>query len=328
MFQSSEFIRADQQQTNICFDDFACDGWGRTTSFTSHHGQLLSRWRCGRRSRSRSSGRGAGRGGRAVARRPLDLDVVRVCVDTSYSRALLRGGDALFGCRLVRMLRTPLWGTDVTTDSTSRCSHAGPTSYSANRDDTRGGGVPDTREWEVKSRGPRVLNSSCCAPSVIGLLEDQPGARLQAAGCSLLGPGDNAVAFPRPGATDRAPPPKKKATQIPVYIPSSKTIGLNPHPKTLGFANRVRLSRVHAAFGLIARTRCLRRARTRGTRVLPLHDEYCLCMMNKRHTVFVFLFLHGPSWVVQNHAPPTNILSRAPDSLANKVASQAGAEVI
>jgi hypothetical protein len=140
MFQSSEFIRADQQQTNICFDDFACDGWGRTTSFTSHHGQLLSRWRCGRRSRSRSSGRGAGGGGRAVARRPLDLDVVRVCVDTSYSRALLRGGDALFGCRLVRMLRTPLWGTDVTTDSTSRCSHAGPTSYSANRDHTRGGG--------------------------------------------------------------------------------------------------------------------------------------------------------------------------------------------
>ena len=40
--------------------------------------------------------------------------------------------------------------------------------------------------------------TSCGAPSVI--VGDESGARPQAAGCSLPGPGDNAAVFPRPGA--------------------------------------------------------------------------------------------------------------------------------
>ena len=57
--------------------------------------------------------------------------------------------------------------------------------------------------------------------------EDQSGARLQAAGYSLLGPGDSAVELPRPGQTGPLPP--KKGTRYTL----ADSIGLNPHPKTL-----------------------------------------------------------------------------------------------
>ena len=59
-------------------------------------------------------------------------------------------------------------------------------------------------------------------------LADQSGACLQAAGRSLLGPGDNAVELPRPGQT--GPLPRRKAPGIPSMKDS---IGLNPHPETL-----------------------------------------------------------------------------------------------
>ena len=47
-------------------------------------------------------------------------------------------------------------------------------------------------------------------------LADQSGACLQAAGRSLLGPGDNAVELPRPGQT--GPLPRRKAPGIPSKI--------------------------------------------------------------------------------------------------------------
>ena len=57
------------------------------------------------------------------------------------------------------------------------------------------------RDTEGGRRGAlrRVLTRRALGHWQIGMpCEDQSGARLQAAGCSLLGPGDNAVELPRP----------------------------------------------------------------------------------------------------------------------------------
>jgi hypothetical protein len=60
----------------------------------------------------------------------------------------------------------------------------------------------------------RVLTRRALGHWQIGMpCEDQSGACLQAAGCSLLGPGVNAVELPRPGQT--GPLPRRKAPGIP-----------------------------------------------------------------------------------------------------------------
>jgi hypothetical protein len=83
----------------------------------------------------------------------------------------------------------------------------------------------DSRQRVVDvRRAPACPHAAACAPSVIG--RPQSGARRQAAGCSLLGPGDNAAVFPRPGQT--GPLPRRKAPGIPSKI----QLGLNLHPKT------------------------------------------------------------------------------------------------
>jgi len=91
--------------------------------------------------------------------------------------------------------------------------------------------VAETREMGQDRYGV----SSRCTPSVIGksvchVKTTVSGARLQAAGRSPLGPGDNAAVFPRPGLGQTGRPlPRRKAPGI----PSKDSIGLNPHPKTL-----------------------------------------------------------------------------------------------
>jgi hypothetical protein len=62
----------------------------------------------------------------------------------------------------------------------------------------------------------RYGESSRAGPSEPRSLADQSGACLQAVGCSLLGPGDNAVELPRLGQTE--PLPRRKAPGIPSKI--------------------------------------------------------------------------------------------------------------
>ena len=107
-----------------------------------------------------------------------------------------------------------------------------------------GGAVPARTQRSLKNRGPgrpgcgqprfprlhrdteggrrgalrRVLTRRALGHWQIGMpCEDQSGARLQAARCSLLGPGDNAVELPRPGQT--GPLPRRKAPGIPKVYP-------------------------------------------------------------------------------------------------------------
>jgi hypothetical protein len=80
------------------------------------------------------------------------------------------------------------------------------------------------RDTEGGRRGAlrRVLTRRALGHWQIGMpCEDQSGARLQAAGCSLLGPGDNAVELPpapRP-VRQRGPSPEERH---PVYAEPSK----------------------------------------------------------------------------------------------------------
>jgi hypothetical protein len=67
------------------------------------------------------------------------------------------------------------------------------------------------RAADLTIEGRSGASTSCGAPSVI--VGDESGARPQAAGCSLPGPGDNAAVFPRPGQTGPLPPKKDN----PVY---------------------------------------------------------------------------------------------------------------
>jgi hypothetical protein len=102
-----------------------------------------------------------------------------------------------------------------------------------------GGAVPARTQRSLKNRGPgrlgcgqprlprlhrgteggrRATWGATASPHAQGprSLADQSGACLQAAGCSLHGPGDNAVELPRPGQTGPLPlPPPKKARHPP-----------------------------------------------------------------------------------------------------------------